>query len=312
MAANQRLLRPMELMTTSVDAACRVNSKRCPSGGPSASRVAEVPSALAVVAAAVVAVAAAGADQTAAVEVAGKLSAGTVAAVAAVVAATAAVSHVSVLPDEDESLELRVVPQVVWDILELDAQEVLEAGSPVSGLLCYILLNLGESGIQGSCGLVQLALLLLCGLALDLHWRLETCTGDILLMKVQSVGGCQRQTCPLHCWNCLPVVVVEEAALEVMLVLLALVKALVLVKILAASWEMAPSLVTFLEQWCQVLVAGRSSAWLLGWPECAVWQAGWQQLHWLLRYPILQPHHPPQTHGWCKARWTLVPGLTQA
>ena len=48
------------------------------------------------------------------------------------------------------------------------------------------------------------------------------------LMKVKRIGGCKRQTCPLCYWNSLLIVVLEEA-LEVRLVLLALVKALVLV-----------------------------------------------------------------------------------
>ena len=47
------------------------------------------------------------------------------------------------------------------------------------------------------------------------------------------------------------------------------------------------SWVTFLEQWCQVLVAGKSSPWQLGWPGSAAWPAAWQQLHWLLRCPLL-------------------------
>ena len=49
-------------------------------------------------------------------------------------------------------------------------------------------------------------------------------------MKVQSFGGCQRQICSLHCWKSLLILVVEVmATLEVVLVLLALVKAVVLV-----------------------------------------------------------------------------------
>ncbi len=126
------------------------------------SRVAEAPSASAVVAAAVVAVAAAaGLDPKSAVEVAEMLAAGTVPLCWLLLLSC----HVSVHPDEGEALELEVVPQVVWYVLELDAQEVLKTCPPVRVLRCYICLTLGEHGIEGSCGLVKLALLLLCGLA---------------------------------------------------------------------------------------------------------------------------------------------------
>ena len=77
-------------------------------------------------------------------------------------------SHVSILTDEAQAVKLKVVPQVVWDVLQLDAQGALENSPPVIGYL--ILLHFGKHGCQGSCGLVQLALLHLVGLA-ELDWR---------------------------------------------------------------------------------------------------------------------------------------------
>ena len=88
------------------------------------------------------------------------------------------------------------------------------------------------------------------------------------------------------------VVEVVAALVVVVVILVILVKALVLLDAMAASWDTTASLEEVLEQWSQVLVAGRTGSWLFTKPGCAVWQAGWQQLHWLLRCPHLHLHPP--------------------
>ena len=72
--------------------------------------------------------------------------------------------------------------------------------------------------------------------------------------------------------------VVEVGAAQLVLVLVVML-ALVLVEAVAASWEIAAFLEVILEQWCQVLVAGMTGSLLPKVPGCAVWQAGWLQLH---------------------------------
>ena len=66
-------------------------------------------------------------------------------------------SYVLGFSDESEAVELEVLPQMVWDVLELDAQEALEGIPLVAGLVFFTLLHLGELGSQSSFGLVYLA-----------------------------------------------------------------------------------------------------------------------------------------------------------
>ena len=66
--------------------------------------------------------------------------------------------------NQGQGLKLKIFPEVVRDVLELEAQEVLEACSSVCGIRCCHLLDLLEGGIDGSCCLCQLGLLLLCSI----------------------------------------------------------------------------------------------------------------------------------------------------
>ena len=56
--------------------------------------------------------------------------------------------HVSKPPDEGKALKLKVFLEVIWDVLELVPEEVLEACPPVCGILHRFLLDLGEGGIE--------------------------------------------------------------------------------------------------------------------------------------------------------------------
>ena len=74
-----------------------------------------------------------------------------------------------------------------------------------------------------------------------------SCEGPLLLilprkmpwaaawLYVYRVGDCQRQALPHRCWNRQLIILVEEVAVEVMLALLGLVKALVLLLLLVKS-----------------------------------------------------------------------------
>ncbi len=57
--------------------------------------------------------------------------------------------------------------------------------------------------------------------------------------------------------------------------------------VVVASWVMAASKVTFLEQWCQVLVPGRLAFLLLEKPGYVVNPTGRQQTHGPRRCPLL-------------------------
>ena len=59
---------------------------------------------------------------------------------------------------------------MVWDVSKLQAQKALEGSPLVVGLVYFIMLHLSDLGSHCSCGLVQLALLLL-GDCAELDWR---------------------------------------------------------------------------------------------------------------------------------------------